>query len=267
MDSHRDTKVKKPSRFQRFKTGCKNIFKYRATKPVGELLVHLLSVTQYYRDFLTDIYVLIFMTKTFKPKLGVGGELIKFETQLLFAWAVTLVLPWILNTFYLMCHPVSTMRQRSGLSGGKKNLLRLLVAAFSVLLPATLLYRKDTKEHEAEMIRQDVAEGRKNLSEEKDRLVKRNQEVEKMDKLTVTCKMTELVVETAFQLGKYFTSVLYTIYYLNRHTCILYNRIYLINSLIQIKSRRHCFRPAFLFLPKVLLISPLTSSFQLPIFK
>ena len=87
-----------------------------------------------------------------------------------------------------------------------------LVATFSVLLPATLLYRKDTKEHEAEMIRQDVAEGRKNLSEEKDRLVKRNQEVEKMDKLTVTCKMTELVVETAFQMGKYFTLiVLYTI--------------------------------------------------------
>ena len=80
MDSHRKNKIKKPSRFQRFKTGCKNIFKYRATKPVGELLVHLLSVTQYYRDFLTDIYVLIFMTKI----LDVGGELIKFETQLLF---------------------------------------------------------------------------------------------------------------------------------------------------------------------------------------
>ena len=40
------------------------------------------------------------------------------------------------------------------------------------------------------------------------------------------------------------------------------------NTRVRIRHCRHCFRPAFLFSPyALLLISPLTSDFQLPVFK
>jgi len=45
-------------------------------------------------------------------------------------------------------------------------------------------------------------------------------------------------------------------------------RIRSINTRVRIRHCRHCFRPAFLFSPyALLLISPLTSDFQLPVFK
>ena len=152
----------------------------------AQILIRVYKVISYYADQLKDLVLLSVMVKT---STG-GGDWLTFENQFIFAWTLTIVVPFLLNAVCI------TYRARSSLGQEKRNYSKKTRIGFKVLaffiswfIPASLIYKMDGDNYESAKVRKDCLEEKQNLSRRKPFLLKKKEEVEEMNIVTTTYKV------------------------------------------------------------------------------
>ena len=149
-----------------------------------QLLIHAVKVLFYYLDQIKDIVLLAVMVE------ASGSDWASFETQFIAAWALTIVVPLVVNALYISSRATTSLGQiKRRYTRKTKMALKCLAFFVSWLIPASLIFKKDSDKFLSDRLKKDCLAKKKNLCKKKPLLLKKKSDIDRMREITTIYKV------------------------------------------------------------------------------